>query len=115
MVTSHWRVFTDSSKQEVAKRVIADLECRTARRFQNVHVDAYHKGGHVVTFDIEHNEDDWCRNAYDIIVCSQNMATGWSIAGQIEEDFDLMTTKTSIVSVKMITCSCARPGTANAK
>ena len=78
-------------------------------------VNDYDKGGHVVTFDIEHDFDDWTATVYDLISCAQRMGHGWSIKGFIDEELDLIASGTSIPGIKMVSCFCPRPGTQNAK
>lgn len=115
MVLSHWRIFTDTKKPEAARRLIAKLKTRVDRSFGEITVDNYHKGGHVVTFDIEHEFNDWIAAVYDVISCAQQMGHSWSIGGFIDEELDLIATGTSISGIKMVSCFCPRPGTPNAK
>ncbi|MCA9170866.1 MAG: hypothetical protein KDB23_24490 [Planctomycetales bacterium] len=115
MALSHWRIFTDTKTPEAARRVIARLQARVDRSFGQMTVNDYHKGGHEVTFDFEHEIDDWASTVYDVISCAQQMGHGWSINGSIEEELNLTGTVASISGVKMVSCYCPRPGTPNAK
>jgi len=115
MALSHWRIFTDTKKPESACRLVAKLQARTDRNFGELNVNDYHKGGHVVTFDIDHEFDDWPTTVYDVIACAQLIGHGWSISGFIDEEMDLIANGTSISGIKMVSCFCPRPGTPNAK
>jgi hypothetical protein len=115
MVVSHWRVFTDTNRPEAAQRLTAKLQAQTGREFRQIGINDYHKGGHVVTFDIQHEIDQWEAAAYDVIACAQRMAAGWTLSGSIDEELDLIATKTSVAGIKMVSCFCPRPGSPNAK
>ena len=115
MALSHWRISTDTKKTEAAHRLATKLQTRIARDVREINVDDYHKGGHVVTFDIEHKFDDWAATVYDVISCAQQMGHGWSISGFIDEELDLATTGTLIGGIKMVSCFCPRPGAINAE
>ena len=115
MTPSHWRIFTDTKKPDSARRLALKLQAQGGHEFHELKVDDYHKGGHVVTFDIGHEFDDWAAVAYDVISCAQQMGHGWSISGFIEEELELISTGTSIAGIKMVSCFCPRPGTQNAK
>jgi hypothetical protein len=115
MAVSHWRVFTDTKKREVAEHLTAKLQSRVGRTFQDIVVYDYHKGGHVVTFNIEHDFDQWQGVAYDVIACAQQLGHGWSLSGFIDEELELISTGISVAGIAMATCFCPRPGTPNAK
>src|SRR5690606_16523498 len=101
MAFSHWRVFTDTRKPEAARRLVAKLQARIDRNLGPMIVEDYHKGGHVVTFDVEHEFDDWPAAVYDIISCAQQMGHGWSIGGFIDKELDLIANGASISGIKM--------------
>ena len=114
MAVSHWRIVTDTRRPDAAERLAAKLQALLGRAFREMNVDAYHKGGHVVAFDMEHDIRDWEATVYDVISCAQQMGQGWSISGCITEELDLVTTRTAIAGIKMVSCFCPRPGTPNA-
>ena len=115
MIPSHWRIFADTKRTDGAQRLTSKLQTQADRDFCEIKIEDYHKGGHVVTFDIFHEGDDWKTAVYDVIRCAQHMGHGWSISGFIEEEFDLVSTGSSIAGIKMVSCFCARPGRPNAK
>jgi len=115
MALSHWRIFTDTKKSEAAGSLATKLQANIDRNFREINVDDYHEGGHVVTFDIEHEFDDWPATVYDVISCAQRIGHGWSISGSVDEEFDLIATGSPISGIKMVSCFCPRPGTPNAK
>jgi hypothetical protein len=78
-------------------------------------VEAYNKGGHVVTFSLEHGFEAWSEGVYDVLACAQLMCGGWYLSGFIEEEFDLTSTDCPIPGIDMVTCFCPRPGTSNYK
>ena len=115
MILSHWRIFTDTKRTDGAHRLTLKLQAHVDRNFSKIKIEDYHKGGHVVTFDISHESDDWMTTVYEVISIAQQMGHGWSISGFIDEVLDLTSTCTSIVGIKMVSCSCPRPATAIAK
>jgi hypothetical protein len=102
-------------RPETALQLTNKLQACIDRTFREIVTKDYEKGGHVVTFDIEHDCADWTATVYDLISCAQRMGHGWSIKGFIDEELDLIATGTSIPGVKMVSCFCPRPGTQNAK
>lgn len=115
MIPSHWRIFTDTNRTEGAQRLTSKLQSRADRDFCKITIEDYHKGGHAVTFDIFHEVDDWKSAVYDVIQCAQQVGHGWAISGFIDEEFELVSTGSSIAGIKLITCFCPRPGTPNAQ
>lgn len=112
---SQWRIFSDTKDADAAERFTAKLQKRVDHTFREIVVDHYHKGGHLVTFTIEHEFDDWIATVYDVIAFAQRMGYGWSISGFIDEELDLIATDLSIAGIKLVTCHCARTGTLNAR
>lgn len=113
MVLSHWRIYTDTKRPEDAQYMAMKVQAQVVRDFTDIKIDDYHKGGHVVTFDISHEFEAWQAVVCDVIGCAQRMGRGWSISGFIDEELDLISNDLSIPGIKMVSCFCARPGTLN--
>jgi hypothetical protein len=113
MAVSHWRIFTDTRKPEAAQRLTEKLQSRAGRDLREIAIDEYHKGGHVVTFNMVHECEQWNTTVHDVIVCAQEMGHGWSIGGFAEEELDLTSTGSSIPGIKLLTCFCRRSETSN--
>ena len=115
MLSSQWRIFTDTKTPENAERLLSKLVGGLNVVPLDVCSAPYHKGGHTVTFRLLHDCVDWQLAVFKILAIAQRFAYGWSITGDIEVEFDLFSTKCSVPGITMLHCFVARPGTVNAR
>jgi hypothetical protein len=105
-----WTVFVDANTRQKASAIASKLEELANTTFQEVEVLPYHKGGHEIRFWVEHDTAEWPLMVYEVMQMSQRMGYQWIIAGDIEEEFSLTSTKAKTPGVKMLSCWCSPAG-----
>lgn len=103
----YWTIFTDTNSVDAARTVVDRLRTISGAEFNEIHVDDYEKGGHIVRFWTDHDAIDWLQTVFDVILLSQRIGLRWSLAGRIEEELSLTSSHPTVPGIKMLTCWCS--------
>lgn len=104
MYTSHWKVFTNTTTLNAARKVLGRLRDCLDRGLRDLRFAEYAKGGHVAEFEIDHAIEDWPLACFESIAVAQRVGRGWQLDGRVEEELDLSSNQTAIAGVTKITC-----------
>jgi len=104
---SHWRIFTNAKKPETAERVLQKIQKKWDCEPRNIKIEPCHKGGHVISLELPHEFERWNDVVVDVITCMQVVGYGVSISSFIQEELDLVSVKSCVAGVDMITCHCS--------
>jgi hypothetical protein len=99
---SFWKLWVNAKYEKGAKillkRVLDKMKCDVT----DVDISPYHKGGHVISFSIEHDHQGWNDLVIEVISPGQLVAYGWGMYGDIHRDPSSSSNRTNISGVDMI-------------
>ena len=84
LMKSQWKVFLDTKSDTSAERVARRVFDALGVSPNSKKVAKYHKGGHVLTFDLVIGYDSRAEAIVGVIQTGQKIAREWQIRGAIE-------------------------------
>ncbi len=94
MPRSTLKLHLDSSSEESAKKIINRCINALDRPPTESSIEKYSKGGYMATLEFFHSENkSWPEIVIEIIGLGQRLGGGWSILGNIIDEFNVVLSK----------------------
>ncbi len=98
----YWRIFTDASTPEKAKKVMGWVVAKLAVSYREEKVEPYHKGGFVCSFEVTPNGRVWPEVVIESLALAQLIGRSWVLSGDIENGIDVWSNDSSVRGVQNI-------------
>lgn len=78
---SRWRLFTNTKSERAALKVSDRLKLTFTQELTDYSLEAYHKGGHVISFRLLHEKNLYTEVLLEVLQLSQEVARKWQLLG----------------------------------
>lgn len=106
MKQTSWAIFTDTSSTDKAVKVCNAVKKKIPYPQSDTVVADYPKGGHRCTFTTDAPAGDAASQVVAVISTAQQLGYGWSLYGDIEEEFSLWSNQSSLPGITAIEIQC---------
>ena len=103
---SFWKFWCDAKNNKNASNLLQQVKRELAVGVSEEKVDAYHKGGFVVSFCVDHDVNQWNDFVVEVIAFGQRVGYGWSLSGDINQQVDGWSNESRISGIQSIQWMC---------
>ena len=107
-MTSQWRLFTNAHREEGARKVGNRILDGIGVSGAEMRISPYYKGGFVLEWDIEHDEDRWPYVVIQLLALAQSVGRDWRFSGAIEHELGLWSSSVSASGATALHVSAMR-------
>ena len=105
----NWKAWTTAITAHKALRVGQRLLKALGATNVSVHVQPYPKtNGHVLSFSMNVGRQPWVNGVVTVISIAQKVAGGWQLFGNISEELEMISKRSTVTGVNMLSCSITR-------
>ncbi|MEM6332421.1 MAG: hypothetical protein AAF823_03675 [Planctomycetota bacterium] len=99
---SKWRLICNTKNETSTRKVVSWIAKEAGARLTNLEIATYHKGGHTVSFAIDHSDMAWNDFVIEVIELGQRVAYGWLLTGSVNDDLDGSSSQPRVSGVEAI-------------
>lgn len=101
-MNTHWKIFTNSSTEEKAKKVFNAFSKTIAIQCGNLIIEPYHKGGYTCSCTIKLKATEWPEATLEALTKAQSVGRSWVLTGNIETELDAWSNEPCISGIQNI-------------